>query len=109
MIKTLIEPLDGRHKGHEHWTHRILITRDWTNYAGASTARKETFLFYKNLREELWREFGPGCDREDLYKVLRYDPESRPNWGWWVDSKNGDSYYIYFRNGPIMTWFSLRY
>ena len=109
-MKTSIEQLDGRHKGHEHWTHRVLITRDWRNFpSGAIDSRKETFVFYKNLREELWREFGPGCDREELYKVLRYDPESRPDWGWWIDTKNISHYYIYFRTGPIMTWFSLRY
>ena len=108
-MKTTIEQLYGRHKGHEHWSHLVLITREWPMTSSVTDARKETFLFYKNLREQLWAEFGPGCDREELYKVLRYDPESKPDWGWWVDTKNQMHYYIYFRTGPMLTWFQLRY
>jgi hypothetical protein len=101
-MKLFIEQLDGRHKGHGRWSHRAQFVRDGYGH----TAREEVTRDFVETRNTLWETFGPGCDREELYTISRAIKET-PEWGWWTDPKGG-SPYIYFKRGPILTWFLMR-
>ena len=101
LMKTLIEPLDGRHKGAGHWTHRVQFVRDGYGHV----AREEVTKNWVGTRILLWETFGPGCDREELYSIIRATLDA-PEWGWWTDTRGVP--YIYFKRGPILTWFLMR-
>jgi hypothetical protein len=104
-MKIIVEQLDGRHKGHGRWSHRAQFMRDYgVGYSNA--AREEVTRGFVETRIALWDTFGPGCDREELYSITRATNEA-PEWGWWTDPKGG-SPYIYFKRGPILTWFLMR-
>ena len=104
-MNIIVEKLDGRHKGIGHWTHRAQFVRDWNKdlVLGARDAVTKDFV---ETRTEFWNTFGPGCDREELYNIARAT-NNTPDWGWWVDPKGGAPY-IYFKNGPMLSWFLMR-
>ena len=99
-MKMVLEQLDGRHKGFRHWTHRVEFQRGWT--AGD---RESAFAKFLQVRENLWANFGPGCDRDELMYVRRAVPGADPEWGWWTNAS--DNPYIYFKQDRILTWFTL--
>ena len=101
-MKIIIEQLDGRHKGYGRWTHRVQFVRDGYGH----TAREAVTKGFVETRTTLWETFGPGCDREELYNIVR-STETTPEWGWWTDPKGGTPY-IYFKRGQILTWFLMR-
>lgn len=102
-MKIIIEQLDGRHKGYGRWTHRAEFRREW---APGINTKVETTKSFIETRNTLWETFGPGCDREELYNIVR-STETTPEWGWWTDPKGGTPY-IYFKRGQILTWFLMR-
>jgi hypothetical protein len=103
-MKLIVEQLDGRHKGHGHWTHRVQFVRDGYGYSARHAVTKD----WVEIRTQLWETFGPGCDREELYSITRaIIDQPGPEWGWWVDTR-GNVPYIYFKRGPILTWFLMR-
>jgi hypothetical protein len=103
-MKLIVEQLDGRHKGHGHWTHRVQFVRDGYGYAAREAVTKD----FVETRNQLWELFGPGCDREELYMISRSIKDiPAPEWGWWTDTR-GNVPYIYFKRGPILTWFLMR-
>ena len=101
-MKLIIEQLDGRHKGTGHWTHRVQFVRDGYGHAAREAVTKD----WVGTRILLWETFGPGCDREELYSIIRSTLDA-PDWGWWTDTR-GTVPYIYFKRGPILTWFLMR-
>lgn len=101
-MKLIVEQLDGRHKGAGHWTHRVQFVRDGYGHV----AREQVTINWVETRIQLWETFGPGCDREELYSIIRTTLNA-PEWGWWTDTR-GNVPYIYFKRGPILTWFLMR-
>lgn len=100
-MKLIIEKLDARYKGFPCWTHRVEFQRTWV-----SDSREETFRAFINTRIEFWELFGPGCDREELFRVIAVT-KATPEWGWWVNPR-GQVPYIYFKDGPVLSWFLMR-
>lgn len=97
-----IEQLDARFKCFPFWSHRA----EFPVYGPRGFAsRLEVMKSFVETREELWNTFGPGCDREELHRLCQIRPG--PDWGWWRDPKGGAPY-IYFKRGPLLTWFLMR-
>ena len=100
-MKLFIEQLDGRFKGRKYWTHRVEFRHEW-----GAVSREQTFNKFLQTRIQLWEMYGPGCDREEIHRV-KNATQTTPDWGWWIDPK-GSMPYIYFKNGPILTWFLMQ-
>ena len=101
-MKIIIEQLDGRFKGRRFWSHRAEFRYDWT-----PGSRQITFQRFIEARTQLWETYGPGCDRDEVYHI-KQATQTTPEWGWWLDPSSSDRPYIYFRNGPILTWFLMQ-
>ena len=100
-MKMILEPLDRRHQGFGHWTHRVEFLR--TRVAGD---KESAFAKFLQVRASLWENFGPGCDRDELIYVKYATPDAVPEWGWRCQT-GGTNPYIYFKQDRILTWFTL--
>ena len=83
--------LDGRHNGHERFSHRFEL--------GAYNA--ELSKGFLRAREYLWNQFGPSCELEWAHEA--YFDDVKPKWSW---VKNENRCYLYLSE-EVLTQFLL--
>lgn len=108
-VTTVIQKLDKRHKGHEHFKYYVQIVAPVLRYGfrfPSILARASTFL---EMREQCWRTYGYSCELE-LYLQLVEDVDAskklNKHYSWHMDGREG-IYRIYLKGDAERAWLSL--
>lgn len=111
MIKPKITKTDRRHNGHN--IMKYIVEPDWD----LGTSKDDRIQWFKNMRTELWGNFGPGSelkfvtltfDKKPNVLICPEDPSIRSVERWAWDTEFGHMR-LYLKSDAEMTFFRLKY